>query len=221
MVCAKYQNSAHVTRLYGSSDPSQPKLFHGNTCAHEMNVLSTATVLPRTTSDVNDMLTVVFVGSRKFDVDCLHVMFRVQKSKIWRFLIWLTTHNCLYTDIHLDPSIMNSYPEDGVFPGIEDRIFEDYKADVSDNFADEMSGFGEHPAQMLVDTPDPSTPFVLLEKMGVSDAEAAKQSGRSFTASALKNLVSHDIPDLVIHCSSQPVPEYNNPDLMFPTLFLL
>ena len=81
---------------------------------HEMNVLSTATVFPRTTSDVNDMLTVVFVGSRKFDVDCLYVMFRVRKSKIWRFLIWLTTHNRLYTDIRLNPSIMNSYPEDGV-----------------------------------------------------------------------------------------------------------
>ena len=114
MVCAKYWNSAHVTHLYGSSDPSQPKLFHGNTCAHKMNVLSTATVFPCTTSDVNDMLTVVFIGSRKFDVDCLHVMFRVQKSKIWRLLIWLTTHNRLYTDIRLDPSIMNSYPEDDV-----------------------------------------------------------------------------------------------------------
>ena len=46
MVCAKYRNTAHVTRIYGCSDPSQPKVFHGNTCAHEMNVLSTASVLP-------------------------------------------------------------------------------------------------------------------------------------------------------------------------------
>ena len=56
MVCAKYRNTAHVTRIYGSSDPSQPRVFHGNTCAHEMNVLSTATVLPRTVADMNDII---------------------------------------------------------------------------------------------------------------------------------------------------------------------
>ena len=46
MICAKYWNTAHITCIYRSSDPSQPKVFHGNTCAHEMNVLSTASVLP-------------------------------------------------------------------------------------------------------------------------------------------------------------------------------
>ena len=61
MVCAKYQSTAHVTRIYGSSDPSQPKVFHGNTCAHEMNVLSNATVLPCAVADVNDMLSVTLL----------------------------------------------------------------------------------------------------------------------------------------------------------------
>ena len=42
MVCAKYQNTAHVTRLYQSDDPANPRLFHGDTCAHEMNIVSTA-----------------------------------------------------------------------------------------------------------------------------------------------------------------------------------
>ena len=35
--------------------------FHGNTCAHEMNVLSNATVLPCTAADVNDMLSVTLL----------------------------------------------------------------------------------------------------------------------------------------------------------------
>ncbi|KAH7903416.1 hypothetical protein BJ138DRAFT_987617, partial [Hygrophoropsis aurantiaca] len=48
MVCSIYRNTAQVTRLYQSSDPSQPRVLHGNTCAHEMNIVSTATVLPRT-----------------------------------------------------------------------------------------------------------------------------------------------------------------------------
>ncbi|KAF8838829.1 hypothetical protein BDN67DRAFT_906681, partial [Paxillus ammoniavirescens] len=60
--------------------------------------------------------------------------------------------------------------------------------------------------------------------MGVSDPESAKISGRTFTAAALRNLVSGSTnkPDLVIHRGSQAVGEYNNPDLfpgMYPTLF--
>ena len=105
MVCAKYRNTAHVSRIYGSSDPSQPKIFHGNTCAHEMNVLSTASVLPRTVSDVNDMLTIVFVGAGKFDPNCLRQMFTIRKRKVWSFLLWLTTYNRLYVDIALDSLI--------------------------------------------------------------------------------------------------------------------
>jgi len=46
MICAKYCDMAHITHVYQSSDLSQPKVFHGNTCAHDMNMVSTATVLP-------------------------------------------------------------------------------------------------------------------------------------------------------------------------------
>jgi hypothetical protein len=31
MMCAIYRNTAHITRLYGSSDPAQPIVLHGNT----------------------------------------------------------------------------------------------------------------------------------------------------------------------------------------------
>ncbi|KAF9782693.1 hypothetical protein BJ322DRAFT_986109, partial [Thelephora terrestris] len=121
-VCAIYTNTAVVTRLYQSSDPSQPRVFHGNTCAHEMNVGSTATVLPRTPSDVNDLLSVVFIGSRKFKPEYLGNMYRIRKLKVWRFLQWLRVNNRLYADIPLDKSTIDLYPEDGHLPGIEDGV---------------------------------------------------------------------------------------------------
>jgi hypothetical protein len=119
MVCAEYRNSAHVTRIYGSSDPSQPKVFHRNTCAHEMNVISTASILPRTAADVNDMLTVVFVGPAKLDPTSLKPLFTIRKKKVWAFLLWLTAHNRLYIDIPLDRTILDSYPDDDLLPGME------------------------------------------------------------------------------------------------------
>ena len=90
-VCARFSNTAAVTRLYQSSNPSQPAaMFRGNTCAHEMNVSSTVAVLPHVPSDVNDLLSTVFIGSRKFEPEYLEIMYRIQKSKVWRFLQWGT-----------------------------------------------------------------------------------------------------------------------------------
>ncbi len=67
MVCAIYRTTAHVIRLYESSEATQPFVYHGNSCAHEVNVVSTASVLPRTPGDINSTLTVVFIGRGKFD----------------------------------------------------------------------------------------------------------------------------------------------------------
>lgn len=89
MICSIYRNTAHVTRLFQSTDPKQPKVFHGNTCAHEMNIVSTASVLPRTPADINDMLSVVFVGPGKFSPDMLGSQYRIRKKKVWHFLMWL------------------------------------------------------------------------------------------------------------------------------------
>ncbi|KAF6750243.1 hypothetical protein DFP72DRAFT_745567, partial [Ephemerocybe angulata] len=125
MACAIYRNTAHVTRLYNSSSPDQHTVLHGNTCAHEMNVISTAQVLPRTPADINGMLSVVFVGPGKFDPKKAGDLFRVRKQKIWNFLMWLQKNNRLYTHLKFDETVMNLYPEDGTLPGVENIIIHD------------------------------------------------------------------------------------------------
>ncbi|KAF9782846.1 hypothetical protein BJ322DRAFT_1100727 [Thelephora terrestris] len=122
-VCAKYTNTAAVTRLYQSSDPSQPAVFHGNTCAHEMNVSSTATVLPRAPADVNGLLSVVFIGPSKFKPEYLGNMYRIRKSK---------TYNRLYKDVLLDERTMDLYPEDGYLPGIDQAVIHDDQANAEE-----------------------------------------------------------------------------------------
>ncbi|KAG2135308.1 hypothetical protein DEU56DRAFT_871719 [Suillus clintonianus] len=121
-ICAIYSITAHVTRLFQSSDPSQPKVFHGNTCAHDTNVMSTASVLPRTPADINGFLSVVFIGPQPFDPKRMGMLFRVRKHKIWSFLVWLKSHNCLYADIELDLAVLDQYPADGSLPGLHERV---------------------------------------------------------------------------------------------------
>ncbi len=59
------------------------------TCAHDMNTVSTATVLPHTPTDINGILSVVFVGAGNFNPKSLGKMFRIRKMKVWNFLLWL------------------------------------------------------------------------------------------------------------------------------------
>jgi hypothetical protein len=244
MVCAIYRNTAHITRLYGSSDPANPTVLHGNTCAHDMNLVSTASVLPRTPADINGMLSVVFVGAGKFEKKSLQKMFRIRKHKVWEFLLWLRSHNRLYATISLDLHAMNLYPDDGFLPGIEDRIIQDNEISAETIFLEETAGFLEHPAELFrsatsnLDNDTSIAPgedredAIFIERTGVVDPESVRLSGRSFTTSALRNLAGSlgtgqmgndsDQPDLAIHHGAAAVSEYNNPDLMpgmFPTLF--
>ena len=238
-ICAIYCSTAHVTRLFQSSDPSQPKVFHGNTCAHAMNVIFTASVLLHTSADVTGLLSVIFVGPGKFDPKQLGTTFHVRKAKIWGFLVWLTIHNRLYANIPLDWDILELYPENDIIPGLVDLVVEDHELDAKVVFHEETAGFKDHPATLVHQDSDLSSergndeqstdnnsedPVTFLEKMGVSDPESVRINGRTFTAAALRNLIPRSSmgPDLVIHRGSQPINEYNNPDLfpgMYPLLF--
>ena len=102
MVCSRYRYTAHITRIFQSSDPALPNVLHGNTCAHEMNVVSTASVLPRTPTDINEKLSVVFIGPGKLRPQFLKNIYRIRKQKVWDFLLWLVSHNLLYSDMPLD-----------------------------------------------------------------------------------------------------------------------
>ena len=90
-----------------------------------MNVVSTATVLPCTPDDVNDMLSVIFIGPEKYKPDCLKNMFHVCKSKIWNFLVWLknVANNPPYQGITLDQKHVELYPDSDVLPGLTNMLF--------------------------------------------------------------------------------------------------
>ncbi|KAF8228004.1 hypothetical protein L208DRAFT_1293786 [Tricholoma matsutake] len=128
MVCFIYHNTAHVTQLYGSSDPSQPKMCHVNTCAHDMNVVSTASVLPQTPADIHQQ-TMIFSPANKLKPDQLKSMFTVRKHKVWSFLLWLKGHNCLYAELSFDKAIMDLYPENDILPCLSNRVIKDNTLD--------------------------------------------------------------------------------------------
>lgn len=229
MACSIYRTTAHVTRLYQSNNLNDPLVYHGNTCAHEMNVISTVTALPRTPGDINSMISIIFVGKKKFDPGRMGNMLRIRKEKVWQFLLWLVENNPLYHNlVKLDIANLELYPLEEVdhpfggtlLPGVCERVIHDEESDASAYFLEETAGLEPHPAENLA-VDDENQPFI--ENMGVSDPDCSKMSGRSFTASALRNLIPKEDyrPDLLI-AHGDAISEYNNPDLfpgMYPTLF--
>ena len=96
-------------------------------------------------------------------------------------------------------------------PGIDTCVVYDTTLDAKQTF-NETAGFSYCPA-LQVKQDDGEGPVLFLEKLGVSDPENVLLHGQSFIASALHNLVKKpsDRSDLIIHQSSCPVRECDNP----------
>jgi hypothetical protein len=227
MVCCVYRTTAHVIRLFNSDNDKQPKIFHGNVCAHEMNIVNTATELPCTPQDINGSISVVFIGPEKFKADAIHKLFRIRRDKVWAFLHWLkfTAQHPLYVDIPLSEDNLFQYDETtSILPGINEWIIHDDQSNSQQVFGEDSAGVDNHPAADLKNTVD-GKPVFFLENMGVSDPECDGISGNMATASALRNMFIQkepNQPDLVLHHSRQAIPEYHNPSLfpgINPTLF--
>ncbi|KDQ09732.1 hypothetical protein BOTBODRAFT_91622, partial [Botryobasidium botryosum FD-172 SS1] len=128
MVCAKYRTTAHVTRLYQSSSDGDPLVLRGNTCAHDMNIVSTASVLPRTPANILGQISVVFVGPGPVTNQYLNLLqFTVRKDKVWRFLCWLKKNNPLYAGLTISLEHLNMYGDDGTIPGLLESVILDNK----------------------------------------------------------------------------------------------
>ena len=92
---------------------------------------------------------------------------------------------------------MNLYPEDSLLPGIETHILLDKESCPERIFAEETAGFPNHHATLFcsgqndaTDTGSDCTSKILIDKTGITDLECDQLSGRSFTASGLRNLAS-------------------------------
>ena len=117
-----------------------------------MNVISTASVLLHTIGDINSILTVVFVGHKKFDPKWLGNFFLVWKSKIWNILLYLKGNNKLYHNIALNPFKLDGYPSDDSLPGIQDQVVYDKTSDPDTVFEEEAAGVSSHFASFSSDS---------------------------------------------------------------------
>ncbi|KAJ3909347.1 hypothetical protein F5879DRAFT_791812, partial [Lentinula edodes] len=128
MACAIYHTSAHVARIYGSSNAGDSLQLHGNVCAHALDICSVAKKLPWSPADVNDLISIVFVSKAKLKHDDLRKLkpYFVRRSVIRMLLSDLCHRNRLYTGLYtLDNSMLELYPDNDLLPGLQERIVYD------------------------------------------------------------------------------------------------
>ncbi|KAJ3770177.1 hypothetical protein FB446DRAFT_808964, partial [Lentinula raphanica] len=124
MACAIYRTTAHVTRLYSSTSAADPLQMHGNACAHPLDVVTHANSLPWMPADINNILSVIFVGPRKLTKTEINKLpqFLVRAPVIRRLFEYLHIHNRLYIDMPLNEEALAAYPEHGILPGLDERF---------------------------------------------------------------------------------------------------
>ncbi|KAJ3892229.1 hypothetical protein GG344DRAFT_45787, partial [Lentinula edodes] len=128
MACSIYRTTAHVVRIYGSSSPTDPLQLHGNVCAHPLNICANAKQLPWSPVDLNDLICVVFVGKNKLTEDDLVKLkpFFVRRNVVRMLLSDFCQRNRLYRGLYsLNNTVLNLYPENGLLPGLAERIVYD------------------------------------------------------------------------------------------------
>jgi len=224
-VCALYISAASIVGLYHSEQPQNPFVMYGNTCAHPLNTVQTAQVLPRTVADVAGHIGVLFVGPKQYKLGVLQKAFRVRRSKLRDFLFWLKAHNLYYQPVDIDISRFDEFPEDDALPGLADRIVVDAQGNAEEMFERETAAFEPHPFQEAVKQQNTES-IVFMDKFGVADGSHDRLKGRTFSAAAIRNLVpkAPGVPDLTLHWGSEALDEYRNPALLpglYPTLFPL
>ena len=176
------------------------------------------------------MIAVVFTSSlNKMPENIARHVFRVCKKVLRDFLVHMHAVNPLYWDVVIQEDNLDFYPDDGILPGIGDRIVVNNVSNATEIFEEETAAFEPHPASMFnkVESVPGSDPLenVHIEHMGIYDSDGKTESHRFLKASALQELVPSDRPShLVIPRLPEALSEYTNPSLfpkMFPSLFPL
>ena len=124
---------------------------------------------------INSVLTIVFVGQKKFDPKKLGSFFQVHKNKIWKFLLFLKQNNKLYKEIMLNDCSRNEYPENDSLPGVQDRVIYVKSPNAATLFEEETAGVSSHPASSslgIIDQRD-----FMIETMGLADPESCWLTG--------------------------------------------
>ena len=138
-ICSLSHAVTHITKIYVSKSTSATEddiystKLHGNVCAFPTNNHRLANHLPNTLADLNNILTVVYIGHRKPKKTNFRYVLRVRKQKVSDYLSYLLTHHKSYKELpdsHVLWERLKELPEDDVPTGLFEQVAESVSNDV-------------------------------------------------------------------------------------------
>ncbi|KAJ6575715.1 hypothetical protein DFH09DRAFT_915178, partial [Mycena vulgaris] len=187
-----------------------------------------AKTLPPSVEDIITPICVIFVGSSPPTPEWLKTKASpliVRKERVLNALSWLKTHNHLYADVAIDPTVLDSLPEQAMLPFHVQHIIPN--AGIDSTTSDYVPGSAAPPTASdvplpnLADLLNPSLTESQFQSVVVTDVDGSAPSA-DLRAAALKHMKKAGSNYIEIPHDRQPANEFNNPHLfpmMYPTLF--
>jgi len=130
-------------------NPSNYYALRGHMIVIPQNPGPLLEILPSSTLRFQDIIKVFWVGKCQPSTDDLKPFLQIRKKKVLDALLWLVAHNCRYTDLSINYSLLSTWPEEFIPDQISANIScietsdhterEGYVANLeSDNFENDL-----------------------------------------------------------------------------------
>ena len=125
LLIARHYPRCYIFKLYPRDVDSHIPLdqlytgMAGNASLFELNTQEVVEMIkgqrmPSSVQSLASIIAITYVGSKFLPKDWLKKMFRVRREVVYEALVWLQSHNPIYTDIKIDENRMRELPEDDV-----------------------------------------------------------------------------------------------------------
>ena len=217
---AKCRAKSWVVQLQAKNDstclPNSQRGLKGHTIVYPQQPQALARILPPSVPEVCTPICVIFVGSQKPTNQWLKTQAKpliVRRERVRTALEWLKAHNPLYTDIEIDYSALQTFPEDDLLPYHIEHL-----QPAHPETQEILTARYEHP---LGDVQQGEHEGTVFENVVVTDVDG-NTSSNQLRAAAMRHIKEKGGGYIEVPHDSKPVNEFFNPMLfpmIYPTLY--
>lgn len=202
--------------------PNTQRGIKGHVIVFPQNPDSLATILPPSSSEVEQYLCVVFIGSRRPDdvwVNEKAKPLAVRREKVRQALMWLKENNTLYKEVIIDQDRIGALPVQGTAP--YQFEFHAVQGAKTPNTTSTYDPVHEEPGIPPSRDGEQTNNEIVFQNVVISDVDG-DSSASVLKAAAIRHLRSKKTGFIEVPHGEDPINEFYNPSLfpkIAPTLF--
>jgi hypothetical protein len=93
------------------------------------NSKSLSQILSNFSLKLNDKIKMIWIDKNAFTRDDIRFYVMIKKRKIWKILYWLSIHNSLYKNVHIDIKTMKKWKKEHIFYELKENVIHIFQFD--------------------------------------------------------------------------------------------